>query len=427
MIALPFIFFGILFIKSLRRNGMFNIGTYMLFLFTFISMMSIILDACDYYTRFCKNLSIDVFPALLYCVLLLICLAPYNFNRFPRISPFVSNKTGRILDYMTYFYFAIFCIILFVSLTRIEQVLASNSLAEIRNEHYTGTTESFYNHLSGLSRYICAICSILAPSGTIMTLILFYNLAFRNKKILFHIMTLLGSTSQLLIAINIADRSNFAYWILLIGLAVAIFYPYLSSKKKWGIAIMLSLLLILMVSYLAEVTVSRFGERTGGTSGGLVSYLGQSYINFCNFISYLKPADSLCEIFPFITALTGGEGYFDVAAKVESDHNLAVSVFSTFLGYIYSISGGFVLLIYVLFYNRISTYVMTRRRYLLELGDLIRIWAASLVIVLGLFCYYYSFMNCTIALIIWCVLSSIINPSYSLRKKHIAWAKEIRK
>lgn len=418
MIAIPFVFFSILLICSLKRNGFFNIGSYILILYTIISFMSILLDAGDYYSHSCVKLPIDIFPASLYCILLYVCIVPYVKNRFPVISPYISRRSGKIIDMMTYVYFTIFCIICIVSLTRIQEVIMSNSLAVIRNEHYVGNTVSFYDHLSGLPRYVCALCYVLAPSGAIMTLIFMYNIAFRKKSFLFNLMTLCGSLSQLLIAINIADRSNFAYWILQIGLGFIILYPYFSRKAKLGTVIFISAVLVGIISYLTAVTVSRFGTREDGAIGGLITYLGQSYINFCNFIDYATPAYSLCELFPFINHLFGGEGYFDTAAKVHTLHNVEVNVFPTFLGIIYSISGGIVLLLYVFFYNRFSCWVMRHRPRMLELGDVVRIWALSLVLILGLFGFYYSFMNCTIAFVFWMILSCFMNPSAKLRRIH---------
>lgn len=93
-------------------------------------------------------------------------------------------------------------------------------------------------------------------------------------------MTLCGSLSQLLIAINIADRSNFAYWILLMGLGISILFPYFSRKAKVGTVVLLSGLVSVILVYFMAVTISRFDDRSGGTIGGIVTYSGQSYINF---------------------------------------------------------------------------------------------------------------------------------------------------
>jgi oligosaccharide repeat unit polymerase len=416
MVAIPFIYFGLLLIFNTKRNGFFNIGTYILILYTFISFMSIILVSGNYYDWSVRDYPMQPYAPVLYITLLSICIFPF-LRKMPKIDPRLSPKAEKLLDYMTYGYFIIFCIILAVSLTRIQEVLTSNALAEIRNEQYTGDAEAFYNHLQGIPRYICAICQILAPSANIMTLITMYNLAFRKKGFFYNVMGLLGSMSMLLVAINIADRSNFVYWVLFLGLSIFIFYPYLSKKKKLTVTIVVSIVLIAIFSYFMAVTSDRFEDRTEGTEGGLISYAGQSFINFCNFIEYVRPANSLCELFPLTTFLLGGAGYFEVAETVQSDVSLFIPVFSTFLGYIYSISGGLVLAVFILFYNRVTNYFITAARKKLTLGPIVRIWALSLVVVLGLFGYYYSFANCTIALIVWFIISYILTPPESKKKR----------
>lgn len=52
----------------------------------------------------------------------------------------------------------------------------------------------------------------------------------------------------------------------------------------------------------------------------------------------------------------------------------------------------------------------------MNLGQLIRIWAVSLVVVLGLFVYYYSFSNFTIALVIWIIISFMLVPMEKIKK-----------
>lgn len=415
MVAIPFIYFGLLLIFNTKRNGFFNIGTYILILYTLISFMSVILVSGNYYDWSVRDYPMQPYAPVLYITLLSICISPF-LRKMPKIDPRLSPKAEKLLDYMTYGYFIIFLIILAVSITRLQEVLTSNALAEIRNEQYLGETPPFYEHLSGLPRYICAMCQILAPSGNIMTIITLYTIAFRKKSILYIIMGLLGSMSQLIVAINIADRSNFAYWIIMMGLSIVIFYPYFSRKKKFGVSILIISVLAIILTYFMAVTTSRFGDRTEGTEGGMISYAGQSFINFCNFIEYIYPGDSLCELFPFISMLLGVPGYFEVADSVQSEVSMFIPVFSTFLGYIYSISGGTVMVLFALIYNRISVWVFKSDKRSMNLGQLIRIWAVSLVVVLGLFVYYYSFSNFTIALAIWIIISFMLVPMEKIKK-----------
>jgi len=409
MIYLPFIYFGVLMLTNIRKNVIFNIGTYIVALYALISFMSIVLAHGGYYDLSVRDYPIQPYAPILYVILLSACIFPY-LKKLPRLSPYLSRRGEKLLDILTVGYFVIFCIVLVVSLTRIQEIMTSNALAEIRNEQYTGDAVAFYDHLHGIPRYVCAICQILAPSANVMTLLTMYSIAFRKKSVLYNLMGITGSMTMLLIAVNIADRSNFVYWMLFMGLALFIFFPYLSRGKRIGVSAVVAAVLGLILVYFMAVTNDRFEDRADGAEGGLISYAGQSFINFCNFIEYVRPAYSLCEIFPLITMLTGGPGYFEVADTVQSDVSLYIPVFSTFLGYIYSISGGVVMILFVVLYNRISVWLFRKVRKSITLGGLLRIWAGSLVLVLGLFGYYYSFANCTIALIIWIWLSFMLEP-----------------
>jgi len=409
MIYLPFIYFGVLMLTNIRKNGIFNIGTYIVALYALISFMSIVLAQGGYYDWSVRDYPIQPYAPILYVILLSACIFPY-LKKLPRLSPYISRHGEKLLDILTVGYFVIFCIVLVVSLTRIQEIMTSNALAEIRNEQYTGDAVAFYDHLHGIPRYVCAICQILAPSANVMTLLTMYSIAFRKKSVLYNLMGITGSMTMLLIAVNIADRSNFVYWMLFMGLALFIFFPYLSRGKRIGVSAVVAAVLGLILVYFMAVTNDRFEDRADVAEGGLISYAGQSFINFCNFIEYVRPAYSLCEIFPLITMLTGGPGYFEVADTVQSDVSLYIPVFSTFLEYFYSISGRVVMILFVVLYNRISVWLFRKVRKSITLGGLLRIWAGSLVLVLGLFGYYYSFANCTIALIIWIWLSFMLEP-----------------
>lgn len=416
MIAVPFIFFFCALLWNSKQNGFFSIGSYILLLYSIITFMAIVLVTGKYYDFSVREFPIQPYAPLLFILLLSICIFPY-MKKFPPIVPLLNKKIERVLDIMVYGYFAIFVLILMVSMTRIEEVLMSNALAEIRNEFYEGEAVSFYNHIHGPFRAICAICATIAPSSVIMTLITLFNVAFRKKRVHYHLMGFFGSMSTLLLAINIADRSNFVYWILLFGFGFFIFFVYFSKKQKIVMLVIIGTILSILLAYIMLVTTARFEMREGGAEGGIISYAGQSLINFCNFLEYVVPPNNLCVVFPLTTMLTGGDGYFKVVHHVVTEVNLFVAVFATFLGYIYSISGGFVMVMYVLVYNRISVYVNNHRKKFLCLGDLIRIWAASLTLVLGLFGYYYSFGNIILGLFLWIFLSFQLNPHRRDRKR----------
>lgn len=411
MIALPFIYFGIWSIMSWKKRGL-DIATYILLIYTVTSFFAIVIDVGNFYdVRTCKNLGLGIIAPILYCLLLTLCISPFYKCRFKLSSPFKPIKNTKWFTTIVYGYFIIFLIVFTVSFTRINEVLVSN-LAEVRNEQYIGETESFYNHLSGMPRYICAMCQILSPSSYIMILFFFYSLSFLNKSKLFNAITIISSATPLLISINIADRSQFFYWVLCLLFCYILFRNHIQQGNKGFIKIVLICLLSLILTYFFMITTSRFSERETGTSGGIILYAGQSYINFCNFINYLRhDYHSLCVIFPFTNQfILDGDGYFAICSKVEMATNMQISVFSTFLGLIYSITGFIPMLLYVFVYRFIAIIFLGKYSSdnVITMNRLIKIFIVALVPVLGLFGHFYMGSSATVALVVWLIMGKII-------------------
>ena len=398
MIALPFVYFLIWLLYSLRRRGL-DVYTYILTLYTAISFCSILLDAEKLYSDDCLHLELGFFAPILYCLLLTICIVPFSKIRSP--LPVNTRINDRFLTFVVYAYFVIFLIVLVTAFSRINEIIVNNAFDQVRRDAYSGDNESFYNHLSGIQRYIAGIAGELATSAYFLIFIFFYNLAFNKKSIIFNVITLLSSCPQLICSINQADRSQFFYWIIMVGLAYTIFHKYLSKSAKKRVLLVLLAFGAIFLAYLLAVSVARFSYRDDNTSGGIINYAGQSYINFCNFINYLHPNyHSLCELFPIThTYILDEPNYFESCEIIRKETNIVIYGFSTFLGFIYSISGGIVLLLFVLLYFYITTVSLPKKRG--SFYYFIKIWCLSLVVVLGIFTHFYSFPNTIFALFIW--------------------------
>ena len=152
-------------------------------------------------------------------------------------------------------------------------------------------------------------------------------------------MALLGSTPQLIAGIFQADRSQVVYWGVMFVVLVTFFYKSIRGRKLRSVLLYVLPVLAIGVVYLVAVTISRWGEGDSGTEGGTIRYLGMNYFNFCNFFNYFwNTPHSLCEIFPLTYKLFGVD-YWIWGELVEKESGFYVYTFSTFLGYICSISG----------------------------------------------------------------------------------------
>lgn len=409
MIGLPFLFFFIWTIISFRKHGI-SIGTYVLSIYTLSSLCSILIDSMNLYEKnSVPDLEVGFFAPLLYIFLLFFCLKPiYSIGKISILPPTI--RAERLLKFISVCYLFMFIIVLSVSYERIIFVIASESLANIRNEQYTGDAVSFYDYLTGFKRYVCAIFSVISQSSYIMLLVFFYLMAYSKCSFLYKISAFVGSMTPLLISINIADRSTYFYWMIMLGFSLVLFYKSLPANSKRVIFILIILALSVILFYFISVTNSRFGERDNGSIGGLILYAGQSFHNFCKFVNYLDPPNTLNIIFPNITTyIFNGDNYFSLAHKIEAQQHIALCVFPTFLGIIYSVSGFFVTFAFIAIFIIIGKrFEVVLKNNVVKIGNVIEFWCWAIIPSIGIITYFYLNSGGTTALIIWLILSRLI-------------------
>jgi hypothetical protein len=405
MIFLPAVFFGLCFLISIRKYG-WNIEAYLFMLYFLTGIASVILDAQNLYNYNCPKSDLGFFAPLSYCFFLYLCIKPFGVIFRSDLIRRVTVNNERILDYFIYFCFVVFLIIALVSFDRINDILFNTALSETRREAYMGEVRSFYDAYTGLPRYICALSTFFYPMTFFCLPLLFYNILYRNKSLLFHIITILASSAPLLSSILQADRSQFLYWMILLGFSFTLYVKQFNSKQIGKFFIIISPIIVGIVAYFVAVSISRWGDDS---SGDTILYMGMNYINYCNFLNTIWGAPiSLCELFPFTYFLLGKPGYFEFAQVVSNYTHLTIATFPTFLGLIFSISGPIVLLFYLLFYWLISPLFLRRKvRQTVTVNGIIRMWIVALVPLLGVFGYFYMEMNATLAIIFWLILGSL--------------------
>lgn len=408
MIVLPLIFFSIWTIISYKKYGI-SIGTYILSLYTFSSICSILIDSFNLYNITTPKIEVGIIAPLIYIATIYLCIKPIYSIGIIKFKTH-SIRIEKILKFLSIFYLVVFIIVFIVSYQRIIVVLGSDSLANIRNEQYTGDAVSFYNHLSGFKRYVCAVLSIISPSSFGMLLVFGYLMAFSKCSFIYKLSAFIGSLTQLIIAITIADRSNYFYWIVLLGFSLILFFRYFPRNSKIITIIILSLALLVILSYFFAVTNSRFEDRDGGSTGGLILYAGQSFYNFCRFVNTLDPPNTLNIIFPNITKyIFDGDSYFELAHKIEIQQHTILCVFPTFIGIIYSVSGLFVTIFFLLVYCSYANHIKRIIKNIeVSISNIFLFWCIAIIPAIGVITYFYLNSGGTTALIIWLLISHIL-------------------
>lgn len=274
MIYVPFIYFTILFIFIYIRNK-FDVSAYIVTLYIITSFFSILIHHLDFQPLSKYNLSIT--PTLVYCGLITLAIYPifkFNSNTIKGVS-FVSTK---FINIITYFYFFSFVILLIAYKDDIIFRFTFGDFAEMRGDddlglkRYPGIIESFL-----------LLIRAFAHSSYIMIFIFFFSISFLRKSVIFNLMSIIGSLPVVVIGVLGIDRSKTFFWIIILGLCMVFFWKYIERKKKIKIIPIISAILLLVIIYMSLVTNSRFGERDTGNKGGVITYAGQSYINFCYF------------------------------------------------------------------------------------------------------------------------------------------------
>lgn len=412
MIYFPTLFLGVWLLYSIYKRG-WNVAALMILLYFVTSIFSILLDYKNLYQYNVINKGVGFLPPIIYCFLLFICISPFQKLRHSFIKS-IEVRNPKVLDWCTYFYFGIFCLIIIVAGTNIQGIIAEGAMKELRQAQYAGESESFYNHLSGIPRYICALSTFFLASSYIMILIFVYNVITNRKSFWFNLMALCGSLPQLLTSVMQADRSQFVYWVILFLYTITLFKHLISRKIFKRLFVYFTPLLCILVGYFLLVSFSRWGD--GGSSStfdNTIIYAGQNFINFCTDLQICwNTPFSLCEIFPLTYYILGAENYFEWAKVVETSSGVFMANFPSFLGIICSISGPITMFVYVYIYRAVLTKFL-RRRYcnVITFEELIKYWIVAIVPLLGVFNHFYLMWASSLALIIWMILGKLTKRS----------------
>jgi len=311
----------------------------------------------------------------------------------------ISIKLGnhKLFKRIVYLFFICFLLILFTSYETIQIVLRGD-FAELRSILYKGGSISELSPIQSFFNPVLIIANILGGSSIIMLLFYFYSISFLNNSKLFNTILLLSSTTIVLIGILGVDRSKPIYWIISYGFVITLFWRYFTKERKKKIIRTSILIISVLGIYVLAITISRFGDRVAGTEGGIISYAGQSFINFCFFYDNVDFKEfSLQRILPLFYKLfveNGIEGSGELNAYIKLKTGIRTSVFSTYIGDILVASGKAVTISFCLFISLISNKYVNRinnnTNNTINFYQVIVLFCLSSIPLLGLFTHFYA-------------------------------------
>lgn len=333
MIAIPFVFFLYLFVKYYKKNGLYSISTGLLGIYTVFSFFAILIDLTDSYSGICPYVDISIESPILYCGLLYLVIHPFLNIRETEIISVSSVKEYTYIDVVVYLYLFVFIgmvLLTYQDLFRNLQLLVLND--NLKADFRFGREEVL--SITGFSLYLYNRLRILSFGSLNLIFLMFYSMAYRNKSMKYYIALILGSLSSVYDGILHIDRSIVVYWGMVFIMCLLMFYRNLDGSNKKIIKYTFGIFGGILLAYVAFINILRFSSGDMNSDSYLISYLGQSYVNFCTFVQKLElPEYSTIHVFPVYNNIVN-PGYHgeDWHMYIEWRTGIFIMCFSTFVG-----------------------------------------------------------------------------------------------
>ena len=407
MTYIPFVYFGCLSIFLYQRHKQIDIATIVSLIFAVSGLFGVLIDINGYRYSDTYNYEISIVPAALYCILLTLCILPLSkcniFNRI-QIEPVRNIKLIKLFSVVSIIWFLL---TVFFSWDSFLFILMSGDMAEIRNDLYKGITEdSWMLSLPGPVRFVFALFNMLFGCPWVLIFLGFYSMVGNRIPLLYSYFFLIASMSEPYNGILGVDRSSSAYWMMSAATLFILFRKQLSSKIKKQLSVLGLVALVGVIAYLAAMTIARFGERdsSGGALGSLISYFGQSFINFCYFFDkYDLPYHHFGIVFPFTSQYVFGvpSGGATIQQEMSWLSHKETGVFYTFIGQMIIGIGQFwaIIMTMAYFFFSFKTLGNINRRKKIDIMSLYLYFAFASVVLLGIFGHYYANPSKTFSLV----------------------------
>lgn len=408
MIYVVFCFFVILFFIS--RAKKYKIASYLIAVYTFSLLFSIILynSTSDSQYKFA-----NLVPSVVFCIFLMFYFIPF-FKRditIVQTNNVVFLRRFSIVGKILSLILLIGCLCL---LTKIREAFAYG-LVDTRVAMYSD--ENIFTSYTPIEHIGHSILRWLSGLCYTVLIMFFYAYSFINKQRLLKALLLISSLSAVYLGLMVGGRTNLMYWILFFIFCLVLFWPHFSSYKKRTITILSLTTLGLLIGYMIFITIGRAAVAHGGdTENFLVTYAGQSYLNFCYFFENLDfHAYSLRRIFPLSSTILNGR--FDLNEyrdMIMYKTGMNIGIFYTFLGDIFVDTGLLGMFMYTIFYFTLARRAM--RRKVFTLSNLLILGVLYQIPLHGLF--YYSFWKMESSA---CIILIILISTYLRTYKIIRW------
>lgn len=394
MIFIPFIYFTILFLYLRHKNNGIDVSAYLALLYAFISFFAILIDLWNIYdiNGVCVKSPISFGATFSYCTLLTLSIVPFSRLHSTTLRKITITKP-QLMDVVSWGLILTFIITLFMLFNDIHTALTSD-LREVRNLIYGDDSNQ---KIRGLEWWLMLPSTLFSQFSPIAILFFYINVTNSRKSTLFNYLLLASSVTPILSAILIAGRSQIIYWLLSYILCFFLFKNQMEAQHRKIIVRPFLVLAGVLAVFFASVTIARFASDTldsdANTFNSIVSYIGQSFINYNDFYNnYVCHQITLNRIFPVSHYFI-----FDPEWTLDSYRELILSktgmnigIFYTFLGDLMVDLDKIGMIVFVLLFAILSTYLSRQEEdNSLPIYRILLIQMLILIPLQGLF--YYSF------------------------------------
>lgn len=405
MVVVPFLFFTALTVYWWRKHGGLDICVYMAALYAFTSLFAIVIVAGDMLGGGGINfdysdLELGVAPTLLYCFFICLCILPFSMVYGKELKN-IGSRMPLLIDALSVF-LILEALLNFYLVADSTLEILSGDLSTVRSDHYEGIMSPA--EVKAMSMPAIVKVFYYFNAATILALpIWFYNITFRRKPWWFNTLIIFASLSMPLAGIQAADRTECVFYAMMFVYCFIFFGKFFTKKIRRRITVFSCTLAVLVVAYLAAVSIARFEKREGGTGTGLVQYTGQGYLNFCFFwehgkFDYISPEREFPMTWRYAFHVSNSP---ERRAERTGEQGFFMSVFASFIGDIMLDLSPLGMIIWTTYYFLICCMLVGRaHREDMDISEVLVLFMAAAVPVFGIFYYRLHNLSSTLTILL---------------------------
>lgn len=405
LIFIPSVFYLLFSIHLYNKRG-FDISFIMavVYLISSICAIFLYLDSDSSYKDFHSH-QLGLIPTILFCCIPTMFIIPFYKFKSNKVRNVEILTNTKLFDRICYLYIVLFFINMIICGDLVITALTSD-LGKLRSTVYLGESVDLTEGMSTPMRILYYIPLTVGGGALFMIIFFFYSVTFLKKSKVFNFLLFISSLAPIYAGITTASRTSVAYWGLMFLFCYILFKNYMKRETKKTISHIFVVFGSLMILYFMAVSVSRFGEATGGTRGGLLGYAGQPFLEYNNLWESI-PSEfrSLKNIFPwgnlfFWHHTSGIEQASDIAGYPINGFNTIMGIFLVDLGKTTS------LIVSFLFFLAIRHFVARETKKCFNFSSSIIIFLFAIIPLTGIFNYFYFSTDTVFAFFFFLYLAS---------------------